>query len=54
MTLLVVTGMTNLAMISLTALAITVERVAREPALVVRLAGLLVIGPGALDIIRAV
>src|SRR5439155_1567037 len=37
MTLLVVTGMMNLAMIALTALAITVERVAREPALVVRL-----------------
>jgi len=54
MTLLVVTGMMNLAMIALTALAITVERVAREPALVVRLAGLLVIGAGALEIVRAV
>src|SRR2546425_4227916 len=53
MTLLVVTGMMNLAMIALTALAITVERVAREPALVVRLAGLLVIGAGALEIVRA-
>ena len=54
MTLLVVTGMMNLAMIALTALAITVERVAREPALVVRLAGVLVIGAGALEIVRAV
>ena len=54
MTLLVVTGMMNLAMIALTALAITVERVAREPALVVRLAGLLLIGAGALEIVRAV
>ena len=54
MTLLLVTGMMNLAMIVLTALAITVERVAREPALVVPLAGLLVIGAGALEIVRAV
>jgi len=54
MTLLVVTGMMNLAMIALTTLAITVERVAREPALVVRLAGLLLIGAGALEIVRAV
>jgi predicted metal-binding membrane protein len=54
MTLLVVTGMMNLAMIALTALAITVERLVREPALVVRLAGLLVIGAGALEIVRAV
>ena len=54
MTLLVVTGMMNLAMIALTALAITVERVAHEPALVVRLAGLLLIGAGALEIVRAV
>jgi predicted metal-binding membrane protein len=53
MTLLVVTGMMNLATIALTALAITVERVAREPALVVRLAGLLLIGAGAWDIVRA-
>ena len=54
MTLLVVTGMMNLAMIALTALAITVERVAREPAPVVRLAGLLLIGAGAWGIVRAV
>ena len=53
MTLLVVTGMMNLAMIALTALAITVERVAREPALVVRLAGLLVIRAAAWEIVRA-
>ena len=54
MTLLVVTGMMNLALIALTALAITVERVVREPARVVRLAGLLVIGAGAWEIVRAV
>src|SRR2546422_2214343 len=54
MTLLVVTGMMNLAMIALTAVAITVERLAREPALVVRLAGVLVIGAGAWEIVRAV
>jgi predicted metal-binding membrane protein len=54
MTLLVVTGMLNLATIVLTALAITVERLARQPALVVRLAGLLVIGAGAVEIVRAV
>jgi predicted metal-binding membrane protein len=54
MTLLVVTGMMDLAMIALTALAITVERLAREPALLVRLAGLLVIGVGAVAIVRAV
>ena len=54
MTLLVVTRMMNLAMIALTALAITVERVAREPAPVVRLAGLLLIGAGAWGIVRAV
>jgi predicted metal-binding membrane protein len=53
MTLLVVTGMMNLTTIALMALAITVERVAREPALVVRLAGLLLIGAGAWDIVRA-
>jgi len=50
----VVTGMMNLALIALTALAITVERVVREPARVVRLAGLLVIGAGAWEIVRAV
>jgi len=38
---------------ALTALAITVERVAREPALVVRLAGLLVIRAAAWEIVRA-
>jgi predicted metal-binding membrane protein len=54
MTLLVVTGMMNLALITLTAFAITVERVARDPALLVRLAGLLVIGAGAWEIVRAV
>ena len=54
MTLLVVTGMMNLATIALTALAITVERVARRPARVVRLAGLLLIGVGAWEIVRAV
>ena len=54
MTLLVVTGMMNLATIALTALAITEERVARQPALVVRLAGLLLIGAGAWEIVRAV
>ena len=54
MTLLVVTGMMNLTTIALTALAITVERLAREPARVVRLAGLLVIAAGAWEIVRAV
>jgi predicted metal-binding membrane protein len=53
MTLVVVTGMMNLATMALAALAITVERLAHEPALVVRLAGLLVIGAGALEIVRA-
>jgi predicted metal-binding membrane protein len=51
---LVVTGMMNLAMIALMALAITVERVARDPAPVVRVAGLLVIAAGAWEIVRAV
>ena len=54
MTLLVVTGMMNLTTIALTALAITVERLARDPARVVRLAGLLVIAAGAWEIVRAV
>jgi len=47
MALLVVTGMMNLAVVALTALAITVERVVRAPApLVARLGGLMVIGVG--------
>jgi predicted metal-binding membrane protein len=54
MTLLVVTGMMNLATIALTAFAITVERMAHAPARVVRLAGLLLIGAGAWEIVRAV
>ena len=54
MTMLVVTGMMNLTTIALTALAITVERLARDPARVVRLAGLLVIAAGAWEIVRAV
>src|SRR5439155_803822 len=44
----------TLARVAPTALAITVERVAREPAPVVRLAGLLLIGAGAWGIVRAV
>jgi predicted metal-binding membrane protein len=54
MTLLVVTGMMNLAMIALTALVITVERLVREPAFVIRVAGMLMIWAGALEIVRAV
>ena len=54
MAVLVVTGMMNLAIIALTALAITVERVVRAPALPARFAGLIVIGAGALEIARAV
>jgi len=53
MALLVVTGMMNLAVIALMALAITVERVVRAPALPARFAGLIVIGAGALQIARA-
>jgi len=51
MAVLVVAGMMNLAVIAVTALAITVERVVREPALVARLAGLIV--AGAWEIARA-
>ncbi len=53
MAVLVVAGMMNLAVIAVTALAITVERVVREPALVARLAGLIVIVAGAWEIARA-
>ena len=53
MAMLVVAGMMNLAVIAVTALAITVERVVREPALVARLAGLIVIVAGAWEIARA-
>ena len=53
MAVLVVAGMMNLAVIAVTALAITVERVVREPALAARLAGLIVIVAGAWEIARA-
>ena len=53
MAVLVVAGMMNLAVILVTALAITVERVVRAPALVARLAGLIVILAGAWEIARA-
>lgn len=54
MALLVVTGMMNLAVVALTALAITVERVVRAPALPARVAGWIVIAAGAWQLTRAV
>jgi len=50
---LVVAGMMNLAVIAVTSLGITVERSVRRPALVARLAGLILIVAGALEIARA-
>jgi len=52
MAALVIAGMMNVAVIALTALAITVERIARAPALPARLAGLIVIGAGVFRILR--
>jgi len=52
MAALVVAGMMNVAVIALTALAITVERIARAPALPARLAGLIVLGAGVFRILR--
>jgi len=53
MAVLVVAGMMKLAVILVIALAITLERVVRAPALVARLAGLIVILAGAWEIARA-
>jgi predicted metal-binding membrane protein len=54
MAVLMVVGMMNLAVIALLALAITIERVVRAPALPVRFAGLIMLSAGVLQLARAV
>lgn len=51
MTALVVLGMMNLAVIAVIAVAITVERLAREPARIVRLLGVLIVATGVFEIV---
>jgi predicted metal-binding membrane protein len=52
MTALVVLGMMNLAVIAVIAVAITVERLAREPARIVRVLGLLILAIGVFEMVK--
>jgi len=52
MTVLVVLGMMSLPLIALLAVAITAERIAREPARIVRLVGMLAIAIGVFAIVK--
>jgi predicted metal-binding membrane protein len=52
MTVLVVLGMMSLPLIALLAVAITAERIARQPAPIVRLVGVLTIAIGAFEIVK--
>jgi predicted metal-binding membrane protein len=52
MTVLVVLGMMSLPLIALLAVAITAERIARKPAPIVRLVGMLTIVIGVFEIMK--